>query len=78
MSDPVNETCIYCHLPIHDDGIVLIDSTGGDACGVPLDNGAEHGHCRGFSPDAGGDDPDICNECLCHKLDHPRSRNEDA
>ena len=62
--------CVHCKLELEDDGVVLIDSTGGDACGMPVGLGAEHGHCRGFSSDAWGDDPDVCIECLCHKIDH--------
>lgn len=61
-------TCVYCHRPLLDDGIVLVDDAGGDACSVPLDNGAEHSHCRGFDPYYG--DPEICNECMCHGMDH--------
>lgn len=64
------DECIYCHLPITDDGVVLTDSTGGDACGTPLDSGySDHGHCDGFAVDP--DHPGVCGTCLCHRDDHP-------
>ena len=63
--------CVFCGLEVYDDGVVLVGSTGGDTCGVPLDDGSEHLHCRTFAPDVDGDDPDVCIECLCHKIDHP-------
>jgi hypothetical protein len=63
--------CVHCLLPLHDDGTVLIDSTGGDACGVPSDTGREHGHCPGFAPDAWGSDPNVCVACFVHRDDHP-------
>lgn len=68
---PLLDTCIYCRLVVVDDGEVLVDTTGGDACGVPLDNGAEHSHCRGYAPDVWGTLEDVCIECFCHKIDHP-------
>lgn len=56
--------CVWCHLTLNDDGVVLVDTTGGDACGVPTDLGAEHGHCTGYAPDAWGDDPKVCTGCF--------------
>jgi hypothetical protein len=65
-----DERCVYCHLPIYDDGLgYWVDTTGGDVCGVPLDSGKEHDHCNGF--DSYSPDPDVCNGCRCHRLDHP-------
>lgn len=59
-------TCIYCHRRLFDQyGPTLVDNTGGDICD------ANYGHCRGFSSDADGENPDICNECMCHRQDHP-------
>ena len=67
--------CIYCHLDLTDDGLVLIDSTGGDACGVPLDNGfSDHAHCNGFAPDTWGSDPEICSGCHAHQELHPERK----
>ena len=63
--------CVYCLLPLHWEGEVLVDTTGGDACGVATDLGHEHSHCRGFAPDSWGDDPDVCTECFVNRTDHP-------
>jgi hypothetical protein len=65
------DECIWCHAPLRDTGVAIIDNTGGDVCGVPLDSGAEHKHCNDFAPDALGEDRDVCSTCLCHKYDHP-------
>jgi hypothetical protein len=60
--------CGYCGLKVRSDGIVLIDETEGDACGVPaLISGVEHGHCRGF---VAGENLDNCAECGLNKADH--------
>lgn len=60
--------CVFCKLELHDDGVMLIDSTGGDNCGYPLFGIDNHMHCRGFDPTV--DDELVCFECLCHKDDH--------
>lgn len=64
--------CIYCKQSLVDVGVVLVDKTGGDACGVPLDSGAEHSHCNGFAYDPGmdSDSQEVCSTCLCHRKDH--------
>lgn len=70
--DEDEELCIYCGLEVTDDGVVLIDSTGGDACGMPLDDGnGSHMHCRAFAPDVWGSDPEVCAECHVHHELHP-------
>ena len=64
--------CVYCRLQLVDDGVVLLDSTGGDSCGMPLDDGnSNHGHCRKFAPDSWGADTELCIECLVPKSLHP-------
>ena len=66
------DDCIYCGLKVTDDGVVLIDSTGGDACGMALDDGeSNHLHCRAFAPDVWGSDPEVCAECHVHHELHP-------
>lgn len=67
--EDARDECVHCRLRIYDDGVTLIDATGGDCCDYPIGVG-NHGHCRGFAPDSAGDNPDVCIECLCHRLDH--------
>jgi len=73
--DDNDGVCVYCKLALEDDGVVLIDSTGGDACGVPLDDGdSDHKHCRGFAPDTWGQDMEICTECFVVGELHPEGK----
>ena len=66
------DQCIYCGQNLDDDGVLLIADDGSDICDDQPNR--FRFHCTGFVPDSAGDNPEVCIQCLAHRLDHPTNK----